>query len=179
MTVVDYDPSWPAQFEILRSRIWGAVGDLAVSVEHVGSTSVPGLAAKPIIDIDVVVPSIADVGMVIERLATLGYRQRGDLGIEGREAFESPSGLPAHHLYACVRGSTALNNHLTVRDWLRRDPAAAAQYGLLKKRLAEFSPTDMDKYIAGKTGFLLGVLRKAGFPEHALTAIAEVNRRDP
>lgn len=176
MTVVDYDPSWPAQFEQLRSHIWGAVGEVAVSVEHVGSTSVPGLAAKPIIDIDVVVPSIADLGRVIERLATLGYAHSGDLGIEGREAFESPPGLPGHHLYACVRGSTALNNHLTVRDWLRRDSVAAARYGMLKKRLAALSPADMDKYVAGKTDFLLGVLREAGFPEHALSAIGEANR---
>lgn len=176
MTVVDYDPSWPAQFEKLRSQIWEAVGELAVSVEHVGSTSVPGLAARPIIDIDVVVASIADLGRVIERLAMMGYAHCGDLGIEGREAFQSPPGLPRHHLYACVRGSTALNNHLTVRDWLRRNSAAAAQYGMLKKRLAALTPEDIDKYIPGKTDFLLEVLREAGIPENVLSAIGEANR---
>jgi GrpB-like predicted nucleotidyltransferase (UPF0157 family) len=165
VTVVDYDPTWPAQFDQLRSRMWGATGDIAVSVEHVGSTAVPGLAAKPIIDVDVVVASIPDVRPVIARLAMLGYAHCGDLGIAGRDAFRSPPGLPAHHLYVCVRGSAALNNHLTVRDSLRRNSDAAAKYGALKKHLAERSPMDIDGYIAGKTDFLLGVLREAGFAE--------------
>jgi GrpB-like predicted nucleotidyltransferase (UPF0157 family) len=179
VTVVDYDPSWPAQFEKLRSRIWQAAGDIAVSVEHVGSTAVPGLAAKPIIDVDVVVASMPDVGRVIARLAGLGYAHRGDLGIAGREAFQSPPGLPTHHLYVCVRGSAALNNHLAVRDGLRGNSHTAAKYGALKKHLAERSPMDVDGYIAGKTDFLLGMLREAGFPEDVLTAIGEANRRKP
>ena len=97
--VVDYDPHWPETFETLRSRIWTAVGDVALSVEHVGSTSVPGLAAKPIIDISIVVPERSDVRTGISRLATLGYVHRGDLGIAGREAFANPEGLPRHNLY--------------------------------------------------------------------------------
>src|SRR5258705_12320222 len=87
--VVDYDPRWPTRFETLRARIVAALGSLADSIEHVGSTSVPGLAAKPIIDIDVLVVSAIDVPEAIERLALLGYLHRGNLGIDGREAFES------------------------------------------------------------------------------------------
>jgi GrpB-like predicted nucleotidyltransferase (UPF0157 family) len=176
VTVVDYDPAWPTQFEELRSRILRAVGSVAMSVEHVGSTSVPGLAAKPIIDIDVVVASAIDVTLAIGRLATLGYAHLGNLGIEGREAFASPSGLPTHHLYVCVRGSTALENHLAIREHLRRHPAAAATYGMLKKRLAEHFPTNEDKYTEGKTDFLLRVLREAGFPDSVLTSISDANR---
>ena|SRR5882724_4051129 len=83
--VVEYDPAWPATFDDLRARVWTVVGDLALAIEHIGSTSVPGLAAKPIIDMTVVLPAADDVPQAIERLATLGYVHRGDLGIEGRE----------------------------------------------------------------------------------------------
>jgi GrpB-like predicted nucleotidyltransferase (UPF0157 family) len=85
--VVDYDPSWPNTFESLCARLWPALADVALSIEHVGSTSVPGLAAKPIIDISSMVPENPDVPIGISRLATLGYIHRGDLGIKGREAF--------------------------------------------------------------------------------------------
>jgi GrpB-like predicted nucleotidyltransferase (UPF0157 family) len=94
--IVEYDPHWPDVFDELRAPVVAALGDLAVSVEHVGSTAVPGLAAKPIIDMDAVVPSVVHVPKAIERLALLGYAHRGDLGIPGREAFTSPSGKPAH-----------------------------------------------------------------------------------
>src|SRR5882762_9128870 len=105
VVVVDYDPSWPGTFETLKSRVLPVVGTVALAVEHVGSTAVPGLAAKPIIDMDVIVATSAHVTLAIERLATLGYVHRGNLGIADREAFESPKGLAPHHLYVCVRGS--------------------------------------------------------------------------
>src|SRR5215475_6700871 len=159
ITVVDYDPTWPSTFETLRAAIADAVAGFADSVEHVGSTAVPGLAAKPIIDIDVVVSSRAELPAVIQRLAALGYVHRGNLGIEDREAFESPAHLPAHHLYACVQGTSALANHLTIRDYLRVNAAAATKYGQLKQQLAQRYPTDTDSYVAGKTQFLLEVLR--------------------
>ena len=95
VVVVDYDPAWPDRFEQLRARIWPAVADVALGIEHVGSTAVPGLAAKPIIDMTVVVPSRPDVTVTIDRLATLGYRHRGNLGIEDREAFDHAEGLAA------------------------------------------------------------------------------------
>src|ERR1041384_4181171 len=106
--VVDYDAGWHEVFERLHSEVWAVVRDVALSVEHVGSTSVPGLAAKPIIDVSVVVPTNADIPVVIERLATLGYLHRGNLGVEGREAFAIPDRLPIHHLYLCPRDSLGL-----------------------------------------------------------------------
>ena len=90
VVVVDYDPEWSAVFQGLRSRVWPVVADFATSIEHVGSTAVPGLAAKPIIDLSVVLPSNDEVPLAIERLATLGYLHQGDLGVEGREAFRAP-----------------------------------------------------------------------------------------
>lgn len=174
--VVDYDPSWPLTFAALRAPIWQVLGGIVLSVEHVGSTSIPGLAAKPIIDIDAVIASRADMSAAIDRLAALGYVHSGTLGIEGREAFESPAG-PAHHLYVCVQGNTALANHLAIRDCLRRNPGKALEYGQLKKRLAKQFPIDVESYVAGKTDFLLDVLRSAGFPDAMLGTIREANRR--
>ena len=175
--VVDYDASWPLTFATLRAPIWEALQGIALSVEHVGSTSVPGLAAKPIIDIDVVVPSRAEISATVERLADLSYVHSGDLGIEDREAFKSPVGLPAHHLYACVQGCVALENHLTLREYLRRNPPTAAAYGQLKKKLAEQFPADIESYVAGKTDFLVEVLRGAGLPEAVLLTVRNANGR--
>jgi GrpB-like predicted nucleotidyltransferase (UPF0157 family) len=177
IVVVDYDPAWPEHFEHVRSRVWPAVADVALAVEHVGSTSVPGLAAKPILDITVVVPGQRDVPAVIERLATLGYKHCGDLGIEGREAFESPDALPKHHLYACPSDSLALANHLAVRKYLRTHPDAAREYGELKKQLAQRFSDDIDGYTEGKTDAILKMLRVAGFEQDSLKTIERINRR--
>lgn len=162
---------------MLAAPIRAALHGIAVSVEHIGSTSVPGLAAKPIIDIDVVVASRASIAAVIERLQPMGYVSRGNLGIGDREAFESPADLPAHHLYACVHGSVALANHLAVRDFLRRNPVTRAAYGQLKKQLAGQFPEDVANYLAGKTDFLLEVLRGAGLSAAVLRALRDANRR--
>ncbi len=159
---------------MLRRAVWAAVREVALSVEHVGSTAVPGLAAKPIIDIDVVVDSRDKVPEAIARLGALGYVHRGNLGIEDRDAFTSPEGLPAHHLYVCLQGSAALANHLALRDFLRCDAAAAAEYGRIKKRLAAQFPGDIESYISGKTDCILAILRSAGFPESVLQAIGSV-----
>jgi GrpB-like predicted nucleotidyltransferase (UPF0157 family) len=175
--VVDYDPRWPETFERLHSRIWAALKDVALSVEHVGSTSVPGLPAKPIIDISIVVPDRSYVQTAISRLASLGYVHRGDLGIEGREAFANPDGLPAHNLYLCPRDTVALANHLAIRNYLRSHPEAATEYGELKRRLAERFPHDIDGYIDGKTTLLLTMLRASGFSSEQLREIERANRK--
>jgi GrpB-like predicted nucleotidyltransferase (UPF0157 family) len=177
VVVVDYDEGWPEAFERVRSRVWPAVSDVALAVEHVGSTSVPGLAAKPIIDVSVVVRGEDDVAVGIERLAGLGYVHRGNLGIEGREAFNSPEGLPAHNLYLCPRDNPALANHLAVRDYLRTHSDVAKEYGDLKKRLAVEHRTDIDSYIDGKTDMLLGILRAVGMALEEVEAIERANRK--
>jgi len=147
----------------LRARLWPALHDIATAIEHVGSTAVPGLAAKPIIDLDVVVPSAAVVATVIDRVAALGYRHEGTLGIAGREAFAAPPGPPEHHMYVCVLGSAALRNHLMVRDQLRRDTTAAAAYGDLKRQLAVRYREDPHAYNEGKSAFILELLALAGY----------------
>lgn len=174
--VEDYDPGWPDAFEGLRAAIWPAVSDIAISIEHVGSTAVPGLAAKPVIDLDVVVRA-DQVATGITRLTALGYEHRGDLGIPDREAFAQPAGSPRHHLYLCPSNSEALANHLAVRNHLRAHPQAAHAYGELKQGLARRFADDIDGYIEGKTAFLVDILRKAGFRNGTLREIEQMNRR--
>lgn len=87
VVIVEYDPAWPSEFVRLRDRARAVLGDLAIAIEHVGSTAVPGLAAKDLVDMVVVVESDDDVKEAISRLEAIGYQARGNLGVEGREAF--------------------------------------------------------------------------------------------
>jgi len=177
IVVVEYDPLWVTTFERLRQNIWPAVADIALSIEHVGSTSVPGLAAKPIIDMTVVVPTNGEVPIAINRLAGLGYVHQGNLGIEGREAFWTSGSGPRHHLYLCAANSLALRNHLTVRDYLRAHAETARQYGHLKKTLARQYPEDIDAYTEGKTAVILRILGEAGLRNDELETLERTNRR--
>ena len=121
IVVVPYDSNWKLQFEAIRSEIQDALCELALSIEHVGSTSVEGLSAKPIIDIDVVIEDESKLQTVIEKLAVIGYEYEGNLGIVGREAFgyTGKEHLQNHHLYVCAKDSPELKRHLTFRDYLR------------------------------------------------------------
>ena len=178
IVVVDYDPQWPEIFESLRDNIWGVVGHFAIAVEHVGSTAVPGLAAKPVIDLSVVVARDADVPLAIKQLAALGYKHLGNLGIDGREAFDNPDGLPSHHLYVCPQGSLGLRNHLALREYMRCHSDAANSYGELKKTLALRYPNDIDAYVDGKTDFIIGILANMELSSDELNSIAAANRKD-
>jgi len=153
-----YDPDWPRVFEVLRDRIAAAVDPQTLRVEHVGSTSVPGLAAKPIVDLILVVATRDDLEVVIDRLGKIGYQHQGDLGIAGREAFTTPQHAPAHHLYVCAEDSTALSRMLAFRDILRSDPSAARLYEALKRSLAERFKDDRSAYTDAKTSFVEGIL---------------------
>jgi GrpB-like predicted nucleotidyltransferase (UPF0157 family) len=159
--IVDYDPHWPDLFEELRALVVAALNGLVVIVEHVGSTAVPGLAAKPIIDMDVVVPSVADIPEAIARLATLNYFHRGDLGIHGREAFISPAGTPRHHLYVCALGGDELRRHRSFRNHLLTHPDDARAYGALKKAAALRFAENRAAYNEAKTQFAEAVLKRA------------------
>ncbi|MGI0151671.1 MAG: GrpB family protein, partial [Thermoplasmata archaeon] len=137
----------------------------------IGSTSVEDLAAKPVIDMDIVVASEADIGPAIESLGRIGYRWRGDLGVEGREAFTAPEGLdlPRHHLYLVVEDNNAHIDHWLLRDILRTDPDARRRYGELKGRNVEVARGDMDVYVAAKARFVADLLTR-GREERGLPA---------
>jgi GrpB-like predicted nucleotidyltransferase (UPF0157 family) len=158
--IADYDPAWPRTFASLRDRAWPLVAPFALSIEHVGSTSVPGLAAKPIIDMDIVARSPGAVLSAIRALETLGYRHEGDKGIPGREVMRSLPNDPQHHLYVCSREAEPLIEHLRFRDYLRSHPSAVAEYSALKKRLAaQFD--DVKDYMPAKTEFVRACLAAA------------------
>jgi GrpB-like predicted nucleotidyltransferase (UPF0157 family) len=152
--VLDYDPNWPGLFRSLRKRVADALGEMATAIEHVGSTAVPGLAAKPVIDIDVLLASETMLTAAIERLAFLGYIHRGDLGIPEREAFFAPAGDPPHHLYVCPPCSAEFRRHLAFRDYLRAHPKDSKIYGDLKIALAQRFREDRSAYNNAKTGFV-------------------------
>ena len=158
IVIVEYDPAWPLEFERLRERAAAAVGDLALAIEHIGSTAVPGLAAKPVIDLVIVVepPSIQGT---IERLTAIGYVHEGNLGVEGREAFSVPEGERRHHLYVSSTDSEELRAQLAFRDRLRENAALAVEYEALKRELAAQFRNDRIGYTEAKTNFVTAASR--------------------
>ncbi|MBF0313374.1 MAG: GrpB family protein [Oligoflexia bacterium] len=186
VVVEDYNPLWAKEFAELKAKIWPHVCDIAISIEHVGSTAVPGLAAKPIIDIDIVISSNDTLCEIINRLQKLGYDHRGDMGVAGREAFRhrdtytsavttSAAVAPAHHLYVCLKDSLALKNHLILRDYLLNNQLAREEYGELKRTLAKKFPTDIDHYVDGKSSFIISILQKHGLELEQLQEIEKIN----
>jgi GrpB-like predicted nucleotidyltransferase (UPF0157 family) len=173
--IEDYDPRWAEEFDALQAVLSRAVGSLALAIEHVGSTAVPGLAAKPILDIDLVIASRERLPQVIQALGTLGYFHRGDLGISGRESFgRQDETVPragagrvwmAHHLYVCAQDSAQLRQHLAFCDYLRQHPQAVEAYAQLKRALAERFRLDREAYVEHKTGFIREILRRASEDE--------------
>lgn len=159
--VVDYDPVWPIAFQEIRKRIEPVLVDVATSVEHVGSTAVPGLAAKPLIDIDVVVSRRERVPRAIELLVSIGYVYQGDLGVAGREAFLPPNEWPHHHLYLVIDGSEPYRNHIDLRDHLRRHPADVSRYSARKRAIAPLLTTDREAYVAAKSHLIDELLERA------------------
>lgn len=151
--VMPYQQAWKSDFEAIKSEIEKAVADLIIGIEHVGSTSVEGLSAKPCIDIDIIIPDYSIFDVLVEKLAAIGYIHEGDLGIKGREAFcysEKPH-LQKHHLYVCPQDSAELHRHLTFRNFLRANPEAVKKYSSVKETAAQLFPHDIDQYMAYKS----------------------------
>jgi GrpB-like predicted nucleotidyltransferase (UPF0157 family) len=161
--VVQYDPAWPHRFGQLRqeyAEAMTAAGVPVVAIEHVGSTSVPGLAAKPIIDCDIVVAA-QDVPAASQTLTGLGFTAEGDLGIPLRWAFKEPARLAGTSTYVVVEGSLSLRNHLAVRDILRTNADLREQYAAVKKRVGA-TAASIDDYGRGKNAMVQKILAAAG-----------------
>lgn len=156
LVVLPYDSNWEQDFIKIRDEIKPALNDLALKIEHVGSTSVKGLSAKPIIDIDVVIRDYTVFDKAIACLEKIGYTHEGDLGIKGREAFkyEGKQHLRKHHLYVCPQDSPELKRHIAFRDYLRNHPEAVKEYSDIKEKGAELYPYDMDKYMEYKSAVI-------------------------
>ena len=154
----EYDPAWPSQFGIISDRIFESLGKIVRRIEHIGSTSVPNLAAKSIIDLDVVLGSQADLPEAIRLLEKIGYMHEGNLGIIGRAAFRSPQNEVRHHLYVVMEGAEELRRHIAFRDALRRDAALRSSYEQLKRALADRYADDRSAYTEAKSSFITAIL---------------------
>jgi GrpB-like predicted nucleotidyltransferase (UPF0157 family) len=164
--VAEYDPGWAERFEGLRDEYADAMAKAGVpvaAIEHVGSTSVPGLAAKPVIDVDIVVAE-KDVAAASDVLTGLGFQPEGDLGVRLRWAFKPPERLGRTNTYVIIEDSLSLRNHLAVRDTLRRDAGLREEYAAVKRRLGA-TAADIDEYVRGKNAIVLRILAAAGLSE--------------
>lgn len=162
--VLPYDEQWKKDFLKIRDEIQGALGELAQGIEHVGSTSVYGLSAKPVIDIDVIISGSSVLSDVVAALGRIGYQHEGDLGIAGREAFryDGKDHLQKHHLYVCPADSPELRRHIAFRDYLRLHPEAVAEYSRIKEEGAVLYPDDIYRYMEHKAPFIEKVYREIG-----------------
>jgi GrpB-like predicted nucleotidyltransferase (UPF0157 family) len=167
IVIASYDPAWPEQFAAEAERILHAFGHLALRIEHVGSTSVPGLAAKPVIDVQVSVPSLEPRELYRSLLTDLGYTHfpLGEFDLV-YPFFKRPAEWPSsHQVHLCVSGSEQERNHLAFRDYLRRHPAVGSAYVALKRKLAVvhdgLTMGSQERYSLAKTEFVHSVLNRA------------------
>ena len=151
--VMPYEEAWESAFEEIKNEIEAEIGDLIFGIEHIGSTSVKGLSAKPCIDIDVIIKDYSVFDEIVSKLGAIGYIHEGNLGIIDREAFKynDKPHLMMHHLYVCPQYSKELHRHITFRNFLRSNPEAVKKYSAVKEKAAELFPYDIDQYIEYKS----------------------------
>ena len=163
--ITPYDPDWPRRYDEEAARIVAALGELAAAIEHVGSTAVPGLDAKPTVDILVGVRDLDELDDdAIGRLEELGYEFRGEMGVPGRRYFRKGATYPREfNVHVVELGGELWRRDLAFRDYLRARPEAANAYGRLKRRLtAAPDGAELDRYAEGKSEFIAEVLRRCG-----------------
>ncbi|MEZ5056017.1 MAG: GrpB family protein [Saprospiraceae bacterium] len=187
VSIEAWNKKWPEEFQELKEIYLEHLKMDTISIEHVGSTSVVGLPAKPCLDIDIIVEQESDIPKVIQKLSVLGYRHIGDLGIKGREAFkrendETPFSNQKdkkwmrHNLYVGLKGIPSIENHLLFRDFLRNNAEVRIAYGNLKEKLAIQYQHDQPGYTEAKSDFILKVLSQLGFNDELLSDIREQNK---
>ena len=160
--IVGYRPEWPLAFERESAAIREACGPWAVEVHHIGSTSVPGLAAKPVLDMMPVAAGPSEAGETVPRMAALGYQCLGEYGIPGRLYFEKDvDGRDVAHVHMFPLGHPGIRTHLAFRDYLRAHPVAARDYERLKRQLAVKHRADREAYTDAKAAFIEGIIAAA------------------
>ncbi len=160
--VVAYDGRWPEMFARERDRLAGVLGPAAAAIHHVGSTSIPGMCAKPVLDVLVETPVLALMDEATPGLEAAGYAARGEHGIPGRRYFSRPPGdRPEIHLHAYAVGDFRVARHLRFRDYLRAHPDAAERYAVLKRALARAHRDDAGAYQDGKAELIAEIDARA------------------
>lgn len=163
VVVVPHDPTWIEHFHLEAQRLLVSLGDNAMAVHHIGSTSLPGCFAKPIIDILVVVKNLNLVDEQACALESIGYEAKGEFGIPSRRYFrkENSQRIRTHHVHAYEVGNEQIARHLAFRDFLLAHPEWASKYSQLKQSLAATHPDSMADYIHGKNDFIQHIDRLA------------------
>lgn len=163
VVVVPHDPRWRDSFEAEAKDIAAALGDTVVAVHHIGSTAIPGIHAKPVVDLLVEVRDLAGLDAGSPAMESLGYEAMGEYGIPGRRYFRKANqkGTRTHHVHAFRAGSEEVVRHLAFRDYLIAHPAKAQRYSELKRKLAAEHPRNIDGYMDGKDGFIREMDRRA------------------
>ncbi|MDE2990281.1 MAG: GrpB family protein [Chloroflexota bacterium] len=163
LVVVPYNPKWPAMYERERAEIDACVGQHILRIEHAGSTSIPGMAGKPTVDILVGVQDWDEARVTFGPLANIWWEFRGERGMPRRHLFRrlNPEGRRTHQLHMLEVAHSAWDAMLLFRDYVRSHPDAAAEYQRLKLDLAQRFPNSRGAYTAGKEAFVMGVLAKA------------------
>jgi GrpB-like predicted nucleotidyltransferase (UPF0157 family) len=159
--LVPYDPNWSEDFERIRDKLQRLLLPYVITIEHIGSTSIPGIAAKPLIDIDIILRSSADIPAATQRLLDQGYEPRGNRYDDDVWAFMLREGKPPERVYLCPPGNRTHERRVIFRDYLRAHPAEAAAYAKLKLKLAELHRHDGDRYTAEKRHFVDAIIEKA------------------
>jgi GrpB-like predicted nucleotidyltransferase (UPF0157 family) len=159
--VVDYDANWKTLFDQEAQKIKDILGEELINIYHIGSTSVPGLKAKPIIDMMPVVRDIARVERDYLRFEAMGYECLGEFGITGRRYFRKGGSNRTHHVHIFEFGNPNVQRHLAFRDYLRTHPEDAMSYGALKNDLARRFPDDINAYMDGKDPLIKSIEQKA------------------
>ena len=157
IVIVDYDPSWPVRFERERKRVRRALGAAALRVEHIGSTAVPGLAAKPIVDLLVVVTDAVDDGVTVTSLEAAGYELR--VCEPGHRMFRTPERDVHVHVWGAA--DSEVTRHLRFRDRLRESPTDRDAYERLKRELSTREWGDMNEYADAKATLIAAILARA------------------
>jgi GrpB-like predicted nucleotidyltransferase (UPF0157 family) len=158
----EYDPQWSTMFEAEEDLIRARLGDMVVTVHHVGSTAIPGLKAKPEIDLLIVVRSISEIDAVNLEMAELGYDVRGECGIEGRHYYsKDTNSRRTHKAHVCEAQHRNVGRQLAFRDYLRDHPEDAREYEALKTRLAEANTDGIAQYLDGKRPYIEIIIQKA------------------
>jgi len=154
--VVAHNPAWRDEFKAEARRITRALGDLVIHLHHIGSTAIPGIFAKPIIDFLMEVDDIVELDDRSLVMEELGYEPMGEFGIPGRRYFRknNASGVRTHHVHAFEADSTEVERHLAFRDYMMAHPEEAQAYSDLKRKLAQEYPDDIEAYMDGKDPFI-------------------------
>lgn len=161
--VVPHDPRWRDAFEAEAKQVAAALGETVVAVHHIGSTAIPGIYAKPVVDLLVEVGDVTAADGRSSAMESLGYEVLGEYGIPGRRYFrkDTPEGVRTHNVHAFEAGSHEVARHLAFRDYMLAHPADAESYSELKRRLAAEHPQSFDAYMDGKDGFIKEIDRRA------------------